>query len=994
VTSLTSNFSISGMNLNSPFSKFLFAAMLVLGIATSTYATHLRAGEITVERVSCNSLTFRITVTVFTNTINTSVLFGGEDDWLDFGDGSRPRLVPETPNTLRPDLGEGIATASYTIEYTYPGFGEYTISYSEPNRNEGVVNMDISVNTRFYIETKIVVDPFFGCNNTPKLLVPPIDRACTGATWFHNPGAYDPDGDSISYELVIPFRAEDQTVINYKDPSDPKFYTNYDIGNEAATGKPSFSINAADGTLTWDAPGMAGEYNIAFIVKEWRQIDGKWYSNGFVRRDMQIIVDDCDNNRPDLIVPEDVCVEAGTILNETIFGIDPDKDPVKIEAFSEIFQFPPAQSPATWKPNDGVFRPSSPPYELKFSWQTKCEHVKEQPYQVVFKITDNSKEGVNLVTFKTWNIRVVGPPPKWASATVDLQTRVSTVKWDPYFCQNAETMQIWRRVDSFVFEPDSCQTGMPEFLGYEMIATVPVKTTNQFIDNNKGAGLSSGAQYCYRLVAIYPKPKGGESYVSKEICLDPILADEPVITNVSIERTAATSGKILVRWTPPFDINKTQFPEPYQYEVYRAEGFAGNANLTRVHPGLLSDTVFVDEEQNLNTRDITYNYRIILWSKSATNPVFAKIDTSSTASTVRLNAQSDLKQIQLNWSAFVPWSNIILTSPNQHLLFRGPEGSNETQLQLIAQIDPTTGGMTYLDQGQHNNVPLSDTQIYCYRVMTRGAYGNPFIKEPLENFSQIVCAQPNDTIPPCKPLLSIQLTDCEEFFATQPCDVSSFVNKLSWVRPSDDECAADIQGYKIYRSSSVDGVYVWLDNAGVGGIVRDTFFIDDGENHIGLPSLAFCYKISAIDRSGNESDLSDASCNDNCPYYELPNVFSPNDGNECNDRFSAWRMPNSYIKSIDENGTIDWGPCGAVDVTKCARFVESVVFSVYNRWGKEIYSYESGSERSIYIDWDGRDNDGRELAAGIYYYAAQVTFDSVDPKKANQTIKGWVHLIR
>src|SRR5688500_588841 len=136
---------------------FLLSLILIIGTACSAYATHLRAGEITVERESCNSLTFIITVTVFTNTINTNVQFGGEDDWLDFGDGVR-RLVPEQTNILRPDLGEGIATASYTFRYTYPGPGNYIISYSEPNRNDGVVNMDASVNTRFYIETQIIVD--------------------------------------------------------------------------------------------------------------------------------------------------------------------------------------------------------------------------------------------------------------------------------------------------------------------------------------------------------------------------------------------------------------------------------------------------------------------------------------------------------------------------------------------------------------------------------------------------------------------------------------------------------------------------------------------------------------------------------------------------------------------------------------------------------------------------------------------------------------------
>ena len=69
-------------------------------------------------------------------------------------------------------------------------------------------------------------------------------------------------------------------------------------------------------------------------------------------------------------------------------------------------------------------------------------------------------------------------------------------------------------------------------------------------------------------------------------------------------------------------------------------------------------------------------------------------------------------------------------------------------------------------------------------------------------------------------------------------------------------------------------------------------------------------------------------------------------------------------------------------------------WKIYNRWGKEVYSYESGGERTIYVDWDGRDSDGRELSTGVYYYVADVTFDSVNPSKRQQIIKGWVHLMR
>lgn len=975
------------MNLKNLFQKCFVTVLIVASTWLSANATHLRAGEIIVERLSCNSLTFRITVTVFTNTINTNVLFGGEDDWLDFGDGRR-MLVPETPNTIREDLGPGIATASFTVLHTYSGFQEFIISYSEPNRNEGVVNMDGSVNTRFYIETKIIVDPFLGCNNTPQLLVPPIDRACTGVSWFHNPGAFDPDGDSLSYELVIPFRERNTTVINYKDPADPKFYQNPPTGNEAGNGPPSFNINPRDGTLTWNAPGMSGEYNIAFIIREWRQVNGEWYTTGFVRRDMQIVVDDCDNERPDLIVPEDICVEAGTTIDATIFGIDPDGDPVKIEAFSEIFEFAPAQSPATYTPNNGQFVPSIPPAELQFQWNTTCAHVKEQPYQVVFKITDDSPTGSNLVTFKTWFIRVVGPKPEWVDAQVNLATRHADLEWDSYACQNAETIQVWRRVDSFTFTPDSCQTGMPDFLGYQLIATLPVKNANNvptttYRDTNNGLGLAVGAQYCYRLVAIFPAPKRGESYVSEEICVPPILADAPIITNVSVLRTSNTNGQVFVRWMKPFDIDRTQYPGPFEYEVYRFEGFTATTGGVKANPGRLAenDTIFTDAP--INTRDVVYSYRIVLYSNTSQNlTTWAPVDTSTMASTVRLEAESEIGRINLSWSAFVPWSNVIATEPNEHELYKGPGNAVEEDMVLLQSIDPMTAGLTYVDEG------LSDTEEYCYRVMTRGSYGNPAIMEPLENFSQIVCATPNDTIPPCKPVLTVQLSDCETFLRDTGCDLASFSNRLSWPR----ECADDVLGYKVYRSSEPDGEYVWLNYAGTGGIVRDTFFIDEGPNRAGLSSLAYCYKITAIDRSNNESEPSDPMCNDNCPYYELPNVFSPG-SDECNNLFSAYS--DRLIPGVGEDSN-----CPAVLIDpltnqrKCARFVQKVNLKVYNRWGKEVYSYESGGERTIYVDWNGKATDGTDLAAGVYYYAADVTFDSVDPAKRNQVIKGWVHLLR
>ena len=288
----------------------------------------------------------------------------------------------------------------------------------------------------------------------------------------------------------------------------------------------------------------------------------------------------------------------------------------------------------------------------------------------------------------------------------------------------------------------------------------------------------------------------------------------------------------------------------------------------------------------------------------------------------------------------------------------------------------------YVDSG------LDDSKTYCYRVEARGSYGNPKILSPLVNFSQISCAQPNDSIPPCKPALIApkpEDTDCVKYAETTGCSSTGvYSNTLTWKRPIDPLCLIDISSYNVYYAAFIGDEFKKLPV-----VVKDTFYI-----HTNLPSYAACYKISAVDRAGNESKLSEPLCFDNCPYYELPNVFTPND-DRCNDLFSAYST-----RYIGESGS---SQCAQKSLTadqvldlqkRCARFVQKVSFTVYNRWGTVVYTYESGGERSIYIDWDGKDNSKKELSTGVYYYEAQITFDVVDPGKTNQLIKGWVQLIR
>ena len=94
---------------------FFFAIGMLL-LPAMAKATHLRAGEITVQRLSCTGLTFRITITVYTNT-GSDIKFG--EGLLDFGDGSEPFVTPIVENTQRPDLGPEIAIV------TFPGLFDF-----------------------------------------------------------------------------------------------------------------------------------------------------------------------------------------------------------------------------------------------------------------------------------------------------------------------------------------------------------------------------------------------------------------------------------------------------------------------------------------------------------------------------------------------------------------------------------------------------------------------------------------------------------------------------------------------------------------------------------------------------------------------------------------------------------------------------------------------------------------------------------------------------
>jgi hypothetical protein len=182
--------------------RLFLIVVLILAAYSYASATHQRAAEIMYRHIS--GLTYEVKIVTYTYSPSFADRPTLDVNW---GDGSSSTLVRTQKVSLpdnitrnvyeyKPDIGAN------TNRHTYSSPGSYLLSMEDPNRNLGVVNIPNSVNVPMYVETLLIINPFLGYNNSPVLLNPPVDLGCVNQVFVHNPGAYDIDGDSLSFRLV------------------------------------------------------------------------------------------------------------------------------------------------------------------------------------------------------------------------------------------------------------------------------------------------------------------------------------------------------------------------------------------------------------------------------------------------------------------------------------------------------------------------------------------------------------------------------------------------------------------------------------------------------------------------------------------------------------------------------------------------------------------------------------------------------------------------
>jgi gliding motility-associated-like protein len=863
------------------------------------YATHNRAGEITYRCLGGRE--YEVTITTYTKNFGISLQADRPVlDSVHWGDGTMDNFNRwPTLNSFVDLPGLGVRVNVYKHTHTYPGPGIFNIHFEDPNRNEGIINMPGSVNIPFYLHTILIINPQLGglCDNSPVLLQMPIDHGCVGVPFIHNPNAFDPDGDSLSYELTPCLGDGGVPISVYTIP----------------TASTSLTLNAITGDLIWNSPTAPGEYNIAFLVKSWR----RGYLISSVERDMQIVIGNCNNHPPVITPMADTCIVAGDTLSFQIHATDPDGDLVELTSTGGPYII---ADPAVFTP------PPVPAVTVTgyFDWVTQCHHIRNQPYHVEFKAQDDNSQ-VQLADLKGINIYVIGPAPKNPVAVAFGNS--ITLSWDTSPCGNAIGYAIYRRNGFFTGTIDCpCQTGVPASTGFALIDTVSGFYHTHYVDNDHGNGLIAGNEYCYFITALYRD--GAESCASPQIC-SKLKKEVPVITNASVNSTSPVNGSMYVAWSKPTEIDTLQFPPPFEYRVYHSNDFFGT------HPALiatffdLNDTMMVDTL--INTVDSSWSYKVELYYNNSGTPALK--GSSQIASSVYLKISPTDNRLNLSWEEHVPWLNA------SYDIFRQNGGTWDS----IA----TTSLHSFSDTGLTNGIQ------YCYFVRSRGDYTSDGFVTPIINLSQRACAVPLDNVPPCAPHVQV-ITDCidEE-------------NGLSWNNPN-LSCADDVKYYKIYFYSPATNDYALIATINDPNV---TTYV-----HANLTSLAGCYKVTAVDSTGNESTDAVEFCVDTCREYALPSVFTPN-GDGINDLFHPCDLTTDpEIQKL---------------ICPPYKNVKDVVMKMYNRWGNLVFETTNKD-----INWDGKNKDsGKECPEGIYYYVCKVNFYRLNGTEQKE-LHGYVQLLR
>lgn len=300
-----------------------FQILCCLCIAFSATATHIIGGNLKVKQVNTNQ--FEVDLAVFRN-----CGIGDPNDRNDDPVALQNAIVLRVYDALNYNL---ILSETFTRDsgsevalgnecYTPPNLcveayhfvktlnlannpNGYIIAAQSCCRNFSILNLVDPWQTGITWQATIPDPSLANMNSSPDLgPYPALGFLCVLTELHIDLEAKDPDGDSLTYELVSPFNAPSPSNGSPNNYSSPPFQTvNWEQGysaQNAVPGNPALQIDSESGLLTCSASQL-GVYAFAYKVSEFRN----GIKIGEIVRDLQLEVLTCiPGIEPEIIEPQ------------------------------------------------------------------------------------------------------------------------------------------------------------------------------------------------------------------------------------------------------------------------------------------------------------------------------------------------------------------------------------------------------------------------------------------------------------------------------------------------------------------------------------------------------------------------------------------------------------------------------------------------------------------------------------------------------------------
>jgi gliding motility-associated-like protein len=160
---------------------------------------------------------------------------------------------------------------------------DWVIAWNLCCRNNAITSLQSPGTQSLYLNTRLntTVTP---CNNSPIFNTDPTPYYCLGQNLSYNPGATDPDGDSLAFSIIQP-----RTTNNQPIPFAAGYTLSQPIRNNGGAG--AVILNPITGTITC-TPSIQQVAVVTYQVSEYRN----GILIGTVTRDVQFVVRQCAGN--------------------------------------------------------------------------------------------------------------------------------------------------------------------------------------------------------------------------------------------------------------------------------------------------------------------------------------------------------------------------------------------------------------------------------------------------------------------------------------------------------------------------------------------------------------------------------------------------------------------------------------------------------------------------------------------------------------------------